>query len=92
MQKRIGTAKGVPGQRSKWQQTAAQEIGWYSDELVPKNQEYQKPRRACHITTYADNYRLLKHKNPFCRDVHLFRDMPPVDANQQFSNGGAAKK
>ena len=40
MQKRIGTAKGVPGQRSKWQQTAAQEIGWYSDPIVPKNQEY----------------------------------------------------
>ena len=40
MQKRIGTAGGVPGQRSKWQQTAAQEIGWYSAELIPRNQAY----------------------------------------------------
>lgn len=40
MQRRIANTKGIPQQRSKWQQTAAQEIGWFHEELVPRNQEY----------------------------------------------------
>lgn len=81
MQRRIDNGRGIPQQRCKWQQTAAQEIGWFAEPLVPKNPEAQKSRKSCQITQYADSYRLLKHKNPFSRDVHLFRDMPPVDAN-----------
>ena len=79
MNKRIAMGKALPGQRSKWQQTAAQEIGWFAEPLVPKNPAAQKPRQSCAITQYADNYRLLKHKNPFSRDVHLYRDMAPLD-------------
>jgi len=81
MQKRIGTGRAIPQQRCKWQQTAAQEIGWLSDPLVPKNPATQKARKSCQITMYADSYRLLKHKNPFSKDVHLHRDLAPVDKN-----------
>ena len=27
------------------------------------------------ITAYGAEYVLLKHKSPFCRQVHLYRDM-----------------
>mmetsp|Transcript_28995 Transcript_28995/g.38646 ORF Transcript_28995/g.38646 Transcript_28995/m.38646 type:complete len:88 (-) Transcript_28995:68-331(-) len=81
MQKRIGNGKAIPRQRCKWQQTAAQEIGWNVDPLVPANEEYNRSRKSCQITLYADKYRLTKKKNPFCRDVFLFRDLPPLDPN-----------
>jgi len=82
MQNRITTGKAIPRQRCKWQQTAAQEIGWNVDPLVPQNPANNMSRKSCQITQYADNYRLTKKKNPFCREVHLFRDMPPLEPNQ----------
>lgn len=81
MQKRIETGKAIPRQRCKWQQTAAQEIGWDVAPLIPVNPKYNASRKSCQITQYADNYRLTKKKNPFSRDVFLYRDMPHVDPN-----------
>ena len=37
MQRRINAATAGPRQRNRWQATAAQEIGWYAEPLVPKN-------------------------------------------------------
>ena len=61
--------------------TAAQEIGWDVEPLVPAKNKANASRKSCPITQYADNYRLTKKKNPFSRDVFLYRDMPPIDPN-----------
>ena len=55
--------------------TSAQEIGWYSEDLCPKSMAMHNGIKQTPITSYGAEYALLKHKNPFCRDVHLFRDM-----------------
>lgn len=45
--------------------TSNQEIGWYSNPLVPSNKNWQFNRQKTPITGFADEYFTLKKVNPF---------------------------
>lgn len=45
--------------------TSNQEIGWYSNPLVPQNKNWQFNRQKSAITDFADEYFTLTKVNPF---------------------------
>ncbi len=46
--------------------TSNQEIGWFTNPLVPKNKNFKDVnRKTTHITKFADEYLTLTHTNPF---------------------------
>ena len=54
-----------PHMRSKAPQTAAQEIGWYHEALVPKNELHHHGLKGSPITGFAEHYIQLRNVNPF---------------------------
>ena len=72
-QRRINNLAMPSKQQKRWQMTASQEIGWYADPLVPKNEMQQKGLKNTAITQYVADYVLQTSINPYHRDVHLKR-------------------
>ena len=64
----------APRQKNKWMMTAAQEIGWYAEPLVPKNEMQSQGAKATEISAFASEYVKCKKKNPFSRDVFINRN------------------
>ena len=62
-----------PRLRSKYQQTSAQDYGWYADALVPKNEMQQLGLKNSPITGYMEHYVAMKQVNPFNKKVFLER-------------------
>ena len=61
-------------QKNKFPTTAAQEIGWYAEPLVPKNEMQHQGTKKTEITSFASEYAKCKKKNPFSRSVFMNRD------------------
>ena len=74
MQRRIGCSAAGPRQKNKFMMTAAQEIGWYADPLVPKNEMQSQGSKKTEISAFASEYVKCKKKNPFSREVFMNRD------------------
>jgi hypothetical protein len=72
--KRAITSVGLnPRQRSKYAQTASQEIGWICTPLYPKNDLQENGLKSSPITGYMENFVRSKGKNPFCKDIFYSR-------------------
>lgn len=56
-----------PHMRAKAPQTAAQEIGWYHDALVPKNEMQSRGLKGNAITGFAEHYIKLRQVNPYMK-------------------------
>lgn len=65
MRRKIQSAGLQPRQKYPYAMTANQEIGWYSNPLVPQNKSWQFNRQKTAITSFADEYVTLKKINPF---------------------------
>ncbi|CDW74070.1 UNKNOWN [Stylonychia lemnae] len=65
MRRQIQSAGLQPRQKYPHAMTSNQEIGWYSNPLVPQNKAWQFNRLTTPITDYAEDYLSMKKVNPF---------------------------
>mmetsp|Transcript_18700 Transcript_18700/g.17815 ORF Transcript_18700/g.17815 Transcript_18700/m.17815 type:complete len:156 (+) Transcript_18700:12-479(+) len=65
MRRKIQSAGLQPRQKYPHSITASQDIGWYTNPLVPKNKNWQYNRQKTHITDFANEYFSMKKVNPF---------------------------
>ena len=65
MRRKIQSAGLQPRQKYPEPQTSNQDIGWFTNPLVPQTGQWQYKRKTCAITNFADEYLTLKKINPF---------------------------
>ena len=65
MRRKIQSAGLQPRQKYPYAQTSNQEIGWYSNPLVPQNKNWQFNRKKTPITGFQNDYVTLTKVNPF---------------------------